>query len=190
MGVHERIASAISGGNLREGVDLDTVIALGWAWTPADALFWRKYGSTGHERFDSQARAYVHEQATQLAQRGRWDWSEHKVSVMADTVYDFWLDDTCRACSGRAFVLPEGSPYLSDVACSACDPTRPGRRPPPWVARQRMMMRRLVGRSDARRQVQQVDAVGTRHKALLCRLELVESNSGERVLRALGVRTG
>lgn len=188
MSVHERIAAAISGGRMGAPGDVETVMAMAWTRSPHDALFWRKYAHSGG-RFDAEARAVVAALAEILAERGRWGWSEHKVSSMAETVYQYWLNDTCPACQGRGYDLPEGSPYLSDVACSACDPDRPGRRPFPWIARQRMLMKRFVGRGGAKQQAADVEAIGVRHKALLCRIELAEADTGERVIRKLAQRS-
>jgi len=47
-------------------------------------------------------------------------WQLHKPEETADAVVWWWLDKTCRACSGLKFERAPGAPALSAKACRSC----------------------------------------------------------------------
>lgn len=130
MKVKERISSAQTSKNLgevniEEVGDIDIVRACGMVGQsmPVGVALWRlKYAGDARE-FGKVVAGLI-----EMAEKKPWP-GEVNVPRVVNRVVRHWLDDVCHACHGRGYEVLEGTPMLSDVACTACGGTGRSRLP-------------------------------------------------------------
>jgi hypothetical protein len=146
--IEEKMSSALSRGQTRyrETVcDLDKVMALALASSGdvprilgegtlsnfhVEALIHYRLADAKHLR--GEALGAISRIATALDKRhhGR---ANFKVRDLAESVLDFWADDSCVRCGGLRFEPIRGTPTLSAIPCQQCAGS--GKRKKPWVKR-------------------------------------------------------
>jgi hypothetical protein len=186
--IEQSIGEALASGELT-GHQLKKVMALGIVGITdpfADAIFRLKYG------LDAKSYAETLSSTRKLSYalnfQRNWRLHTRKLSEMAKEALDYWLADTCPACQGRGWEVPEGAPYLSDNPCLHCL-DRPGKRPFPWLLAHPEVKiadhEKPVKRKELKRQAKERDHLMKRYKELLCELENHERHIGEKVIVAL-----
>ena len=111
--VTERYVTAINTSNLKTEADrggaADVLIASGWSPTRLGSALLRLV-STGRNLSE------VYYQLEIMADKANMDNPSH----VAASVMGWWLDKTCKACSGQRFQVIHGTPTLSTKACKCC----------------------------------------------------------------------
>lgn len=116
----------------------DVLIAAGWSPTRIGAALMRLHseydaaqrkgeGRTDVQLLRSKLRS-LSSVTEQLALKA-FDWRMEDPKAKAQAVALWWLDRSCRRCTGRKFELTPGAPALSNRACKACSGTGETRIP-------------------------------------------------------------
>ena len=116
----------------------DVLIAAGWSPTRIGAALMRLHseydaaqrkgeGRTDVQLLRSKLRS-LSSVTEQLALKAH-DWRMEDPKAKAQAVALWWLDRSCRRCTGRKFELIPGAPALSNRVCKACGGTGETRIP-------------------------------------------------------------
>jgi len=185
--IEERVGRALARGDLRqrdEVCSLDIVTALGLVGIRerlADAVYRLKAANQPSAYGDALAGVYG--LARSMDARLHWRLKRNRLHLMAKRVLDYWLCDSCRACSGIGYLVVSGTPMLSDRVCLSCHGTR--KTVMPWL---RKLPRKPEKKKDGerwRKLCRLLNDSMARHRLLLVALETSERSIGEQVMARL-----